>query len=318
MAVWNFILDKYKNSVDVILLYVLTSEGSSPGRQGFKMAVGADQTFEGSIGGGIMEHKFVEMAKSILANEAVQKKDLYKQVHSKTDADNQSGMICSGEQTIFLHAVSDVDIVAVEKIIRAEQENLGGTLLLSAPGVNYTSEIATENFYYEVEEERFLLKEKIGFKNTLHIIGGGHCALALSRLMSQMDFYIHLYDDRKALDTISKNTFVHEKHLLTSLSDVGSCIREQQNLFVVIMTFGYRTDDLALRSLIHKKFTYIGVLGSRKKIGQMFKAYREEGISKEKIECIHAPIGLPIKSQTPVEIAVSIAAEIIRVKNRGA
>ena len=63
MQVWEFIKDKLNASIEVMLLYVLGSEGSSPGRQGFKMAVAADGTFNGTIGGGIMEHKLVEKAR---------------------------------------------------------------------------------------------------------------------------------------------------------------------------------------------------------------------------------------------------------------
>jgi xanthine dehydrogenase accessory factor len=81
------------------------------------------------------------------------------------------------------------------------------------------------------------------------------------------------------------------------------------------MTFGYRTDDIALRALINKKFRYLGVLGSKAKIAKMFSDYKAEGWSEERLSQIHAPIGINIKSQTPEEIAVSIAAEIIKVKN---
>nr|MBU9937210.1 XdhC family protein [Ferruginibacter sp.] len=66
MDVWEFIHAKLSATVPVLLLYVLESEGSSPGRKGFKMAVSADGTFCGTIGGGIMEHKLVEKAKDIL------------------------------------------------------------------------------------------------------------------------------------------------------------------------------------------------------------------------------------------------------------
>lgn len=313
MNVWNFIYDKHKNNIGVILLYVLSSTGSSPGRQGFKMAVAADATFEGSIGGGIMEHKFVEMAKAFLREDA-QKNDTYRQVHSKEPGANQSGMICSGEQAIFLHRINPADVKAVEKIIQAEREFINSTLVLTEAGIDFLEVVATNDFYYEASEGKFLLKEKLGFKNTVHIIGGGHCALALSRLMSQMDFYIHVYDDRRDLSTLQKNKYAHEVHLLESYANLGS-LPEGQNVFVVIMTFGYRTDDLALRAVLDKEFTYTGILGSKKKIEQMFQAYRAEGVSEEKIARLHAPIGLKIKSQTPIEIAVSIAAEIIQVKN---
>ena len=81
------------------------------------------------------------------------------------------------------------------------------------------------------------------------------------------------------------------------------------------MTFGYRTDDIALKALLNKEFKYIGVLGSKNKMEKLFDDYRSEGISESVLKRIHTPIGLDIKSQTPEEIAVSIAAEIIKVKN---
>ena len=81
------------------------------------------------------------------------------------------------------------------------------------------------------------------------------------------------------------------------------------------MTFGYRTDDVALKALLGKEFKYIGLLGSKYKVEKMFDDYRKEGVKEEWLQRIHTPVGLAIKSQTPEEIAVSIAAEIIRVKN---
>jgi xanthine dehydrogenase accessory factor len=66
---------------------------------------------------------------------------------------------------------------------------------------------------------------------------------------------------------------------------------------------------------MNKSFKYFGLLGSRKKIEKMFADYRSEGIAEDILNKIHAPVGLHIKSQTPEEIAISIAAEIINEKN---
>lgn len=88
-----------------------------------------------------------------------------------------------------------------------------------------------------------------------------------------------------------------------------------ENSYVVIMTFGYRSDDTAIRALLHKEFKYFGVLGSKNKIKKMVADYGKENIAKDFLKKIHAPIGLQIKSETPEEIAISIAAEIIKVKN---
>ncbi|MDQ6756149.1 MAG: XdhC family protein, partial [Bacteroidota bacterium] len=117
--VWKFIFASFEKNIPVMLLYVLESSGSSPGRQGFFMAVNANKEMEGSIGGGIMEHKFVEMAKEKLAVDSWQlaEGEIRKQIHDKSAAKNQSGMICSGEQTIFLYRVDEKDISHIKNLI---------------------------------------------------------------------------------------------------------------------------------------------------------------------------------------------------------
>ena len=315
MKTWQFLHDKLAASIDVILLYVLESKGSSPGRQGFKMAVAADNDFSGTIGGGIMEHKFVEMARAKLQQEIVLS-IIYKQVHDKTVTKNQSGMICSGEQTVFFYKVQQKDIEQIEGLIHSLEAHKNGTLQLSPAGISFSPDIPGNDLYFEqYDADDFLLIEKTGFKNRLHIIGGGHCALALSKLMNGMDFYITLYEERDGLNTLEQNMYAHEKKIVASYNDLNELIEEGENVYVVIMTFGYRTDDIALKAIWNKHFKYIGVLGSRSKMEKMFSAYKRENMNEELLKNIHSPIGMQIKSQTAEEIAVSIAAEIISVKN---
>ncbi len=316
MQVWKFIQQKKQQSKRVMLLYVLDSLGSSPGRQGFKMAVSSDGDFCGTIGGGIMEHKFVELAKSRLQIPE-NKSNIIRQVHDKSATKNQSGMICSGEQTIFMYEISSVDLIEINKLVQSLIINRSGTLELTIDSLRFNEASLQESFQLEMNEDfsSFYYKEKTGFKNILHIIGGGHCALALSELMTKMDFYIHLYDEREGLSTIRENRFAHEIHIVDSYSQIGEMISSGRNVYVVIMTFGYKTDDMALRALLEKSFKYIGLLGSKKKIEKMFNDYKNEQINSELLNKIKAPIGIFIKSETVHEIAVSIAAEIIAVKN---
>jgi xanthine dehydrogenase accessory factor len=321
LAVWQLIKVSLQNDIPVMLLYVLESKGSSPGRQGFFMAVTADGKMQGSIGGGIMEHKFVEMAKEKLQAASIQLQagQVRKQIHDKSAAKNQSGMICSGEQTVFIYPVHLKEQVAVDRIISAFVANKTATLELSPLGISFYDEEIDRPFLYSMQDEHtWTYKERIGYLNHLYIVGGGHCALALSRLMSTMDFFIHLFDDREDLLTMQQNEFVHDKKLINSFEGLTSLIPSGQNNYVVLMTVGYRTDDISLRALAEKKFKYLGVLGSQKKIEKMFTDYRQEGMDEAFLQSIHAPIGLSIKSETPEEIAVSIAAEIIRVKNTDA
>lgn len=312
---WNFMLQNLLNRIPVMLLYVLESKGSSPGRQGFFMAVNASGNMQGSVGGGIMEFKFVEMAKEKLADDKPVL-SVRKQVHDKTAAKNRSGMICSGEQTVFLYRLPHDAVATVQHIITCLQQHTNGSLQLSPGGLLFSDLEAENDYAFDYRSEGdWLYKEKLGYKNRLHIIGAGHCAHALSRIMSLTDFYICLYDDRAGLNTFTGNAYAHEKKLLNDYTELKELI-QSGNHFVIVMTIGYRTDDLVIRTLIDKKFTYFGVLGSKAKLEKMFADYRKEGFSEAALENMHAPAGVPVNSRTPEEIAISIAAQIIAVKNK--
>lgn len=315
-AVWKLISSSLGLDIPVMLLYVLQSSGSSPGRQGFAMAVNSQGQMEGSIGGGIMEHKFVEMAKEQLSQHT-QTIALKQQFHDKKAAKNQSGMICSGEQTILLYTVKPDEKADVDALIKSLAEDKNGLLRLSPKGLAFTDNKADRDFLFTIKSETdWLYEEKTGYKNHLYIIGGGHCSLALSRLMNTMDFYIHIYDNRPELNTLADNDHVHEKTLVNNYIELKNLIPSGKSNYVLIMTFGYRTDDAALKALLDKEFKYLGLLGSKTKIAEMFNTYLSAGITTAaRLKKIHSPVGIHIKSQTPEEIAVSIAAQIVKVKN---
>ena len=300
-----------------MLLYVLQSNGSSPGRQGFFMAVNEVGDMQGSIGGGIMEYKFVEMAKEKLKHQS-DELILRKQLHDKAATKDQSGMICSGEQTILIYRVQKKDAVFIQGIIQCLQQYKNGLLHLNPAGLFFSADaVAEADYFFSMKsDEEWLYKEKLGYRNHLFIVGGGHCSLALSKLMCMMDFYIHVFDDRNNLPTVMENEWAHEKKVVDDYYQLKDLIPPGDRHYVVIMTVGYRTDDIALRALLGKEFKYFGLLGSKTKIEKMFSDYEAEGLDMQQFRQVHAPVGIAIKSQTPEEIAVSIAAEIIEVKNR--
>lgn len=315
IAIWKLIQNSLQHHIPVMLLYVLESKGSSPGRQGFFMAVNKNGEMAGSIGGGIMEHKFVELAKEKLQHQST-KSQIKKQLHDKSATKDRSGMICSGEQTVLISHVKEEEQNVIGDIIQCLEKNKTGTLQLSPKGIQFEEKDSTINYQFEFKlEGNWLYRERIGYKNHLYIIGGGHCALAFSKIMAMMDFYIRIYDERRGLNTMEQNEWVHEKILLNDYEELKELIPSDPDGFVVIMSFGYRTDAVALRSLLNKQYKYLGLLGSKKKIEEMFDQFRQEGVSNEILNSIHSPIGLSIKSQTPEEIAISIAAQIIAIKN---
>ena len=116
-------------------------------------------------------------------------------------------------------------------------------------------------------------------------------------------------------NTIEKNRFAHEIRIIDGYDRIGDYVDEGDTSYVVVMTLGYVCDGQAIRSLIYKDLKYFGVLGSNAKMSTMFKEFIKEGFPAEKLDRIRTPIGIAINSRTPEEIAISIAAEIISVKN---
>jgi xanthine dehydrogenase accessory factor len=314
---WQFIAERLSRDELVMLLVVAESSGSSPGRKGYKMAVAAHGELFGSIGGGVMEVKLVEESRALLRDTATTSV-LSEQVHRK-NAEHASGMICSGKQTVIFKLIAETDRSTVNTIVSAVATSRPAVLTITAAelavgppkgGTPYA------DFAFEkISDIDFRYTESLSFANDLYIIGGGHCALALSEIMSKMDFHISLFDDRPELNTIEKNRYAHEIKIIDGYERVGDFVSPGERSYVVVMTLGYISDGEAIRSLIGKELKYFGVLGSSAKMATMLKELVKEGLPREMLDRIRTPVGLPINSRTPEEIAVSIAAEIISVKN---
>jgi len=309
VSIWEFIYDHLVGDKSVILLVVLKSEGSSPGRQGFKMVVTEDGLTFGTIGGGIMEHKWVETAKSMLSRG--DKSDiLAPQYHDKKEGSNKSGMICSGMQLNLLLPISPSDIQTISQIIQQNE----GVISITNSGLQVIDAFDTR-FHY-ISETEWFYQEPILDLPIIHIIGGGHVSLALSELMKFVGFYVKVYDDRLDVPTLVNNHFADEKIIITTYDQIGKYITPTKNDFVVIMTVGYRSDKEALKQLIPFDFDYLGMMGSDYKIETLISELKNGGYSNQILNTLFSPVGIQIKSKTAQEIAVSIAAEIIQVKNK--
>ncbi|MDI9257629.1 XdhC family protein [Flavobacterium sedimenticola] len=283
----------------LILMVVVANNGSSPGRKGFKMVVTPQQMY-GTIGGGIMEHKMVELAESLLSKPPFTP-FVKHQIHDKSAPKDQSGMICSGEQTIAFYDLDTRFFSVTEKILSDEPLT-----------INYSNHGITLE---KPERFQWLYTEANCLTQKVYIIGGGHVGLALSEVLSKLDFELHLLDHRENLNTMDANTFVQSKQVI-DFETIDQYIPEGKKVYVVIMSFGYRTDDVIIRRLLGKKFKYIGMLGSVAKIKTLFQNLEADGFDKAQIAEVFAPIGLDIKSETTQEIAISIAAQLIQIRNQ--
>lgn len=318
---WKFISEHMKFGQSSELLIVFESKGSSPGRKGFKMAVSGTENWEmrGSIGGGIMEHKLVELSRARIKNDMT---DILikRQVHRKDEAKDQSGMICSGEQTIAfvpMRADDKERLKTVLSIMEALQGNDPGTLKITNNSFEFIPKQIPENDKEGIynSDDDWEYTECVGFSDSVYIVGGGHVSQALCDILSNLEFHVTVFDEREDLKTMVENDDAHVK-VVVPYEEVAAQIPEGPNTYVILVTFGYRTDKIVLEGMLDKEYAYLGMMGSEKKIDEMYADLRMDGVPKEKLDRVSAPIGMPINSKTPTEIAVSIVAELIELKNK--
>jgi len=313
MNIWSFIRSKLEAGNRICLMVVIQNSGSSPGRSGFKMAVSEDGQLAGSIGGGVMEYKLVELARKQFS--AVKPAFLLKQDHEQTGTPDSSGMICSGSQYVAFYPINQSYLPFLSGINESSKIQIEYTE--NGFSATESTEVPPSQPFVSKDLKQWKLVEQPGLENQLFIIGGGHVSVAVSQLFKLLDFQVTVLDDRNmGLSTIQQNVYADHIRII-DYKEVADQIPEGPHVFVVIMTFGHRSDARVLELLLDKNVRYLGMMGSERKVHTIFDDLRSKGVSEERLSMIDAPIGLPINSQTPMEIAVSLAGKIIMVKNGG-
>ncbi|MBZ0180925.1 MAG: XdhC family protein [Melioribacteraceae bacterium] len=312
---WQFARDNINEYDKVLLLTVADSSNHSPGRQGFKMLLTQSGLTKGTVGGGIMEKQLIDYGIELLSRK--EEKQIKRLQHSpKTDLE-QSGLICGGFQTIIFSILTLNEINTINKILENLNKRENGLLKLSYNLFEYDSSQSQKDdcfFNYENDSE-FLYKENIGFTDTAYIIGGGHVGLAVSQIMKFIGFYVIVFDHRNDVFTMNQNTYADEK-IITDYKNVNQFIKEGSKSYAIIVTPMHVGDKDALGSVIKLDLKYIGMMGSARKIKTVINNLAKDGVDKKLFEEVHTPIGLEIEAETPEEIAVSIAAEIISIKRK--
>lgn len=159
-----------------------------------------------------------------------------------------------------------------------------------------------------------VLIEPLFSPHPLYIIGAGHCGRALADIAVKADFLVTVIDNRHGL--LQADAFPPEAKLIhNDYSDLDKAVTFSNNAYIVIMTYGHVHDMEVLEYCLRKPFRYLGMIGSSKKVAETLAIVKAKGFTDEELSRLHAPIGLPIGSHTPYEIAVSILAELISIKN---
>jgi xanthine dehydrogenase accessory factor len=150
-------------------------------------------------------------------------------------------------------------------------------------------------------------------KPKIMMIGAGHVGFAISKLVEFLDYKLSIIDDRQEFANADKYPQATEIYCDPHIEKAIEQVHIDNNTYIIIAT---KDSDLSsLKKVIHSNAAYLGMIGSKRKVAIAMEQLKVEGISDERIQLIHAPVGLDIGSETPEEIAVSILAEILMVKN---
>lgn len=327
------LLRELEDNRPAVLCGIVASHGSTPRGAGAKMLVLEDGSTAGTIGGGAVEYRAARLAGELLA-----KKESRFESYRLTPGDVAGvGMICGGDVRVYFQYFSP-EQTAVRKTL----EN--ALALLDAPGPSWLvtamdgsgwrmgtydringlrgPEIPMERLEpllggggMLAEEEDVLFAEPLARAGTVYLFGGGHVARELAHILAMTDFRVAVYDQREQAVT---REFFPEASVLAcgpfpeALERVGPVSGED---YVVIMTPGHQGDYEVLSQALRTPAKYIGCIGSRKKIAAARERLLTDGFTEAEIGRVYAPIGLPIGGETPAEVAVSVAAQLIACRS---
>jgi xanthine dehydrogenase accessory factor len=157
--------------------------------------------------------------------------------------------------------------------------------------------------------------QPLGVPGTAYVFGAGHCGKSLIPLLSMVGFRTVIVDDRADFANAERFPDADSVVVSESFDDSLASLPIDDQSYLVIMTRGHTFDRSVLAQALATPALYVGMIGSRKKVAETFQTLREQGFTDDDLARVHSPIGMAIGAETPEEIAVSIAAEIIRVRH---
>jgi xanthine dehydrogenase accessory factor len=158
--------------------------------------------------------------------------------------------------------------------------------------------------------------DKIAQPFRVVVMGGGHISQPLVQILGMMNFAVTVIDDRPQFANAPRFPTA-QRVICQTFTKALESLKLDSNTALIIVTRGHRYDLDCLRATINKKFRYLGMIGSKRRVKEIIKLLQDEGVSAECLNRLNAPIGLDIGAETPTEIAVSIAAEVVAVFRGG-
>lgn len=310
-----------------MLCIVTEAAGSTPRGAGTMMAVLSGGETLGTVGGGTVEYACIKRAAKAL-DEGADALEHYTLTSAGAAA---LGMICGGNQSIYFHRLHGRDdALLIETAAAFYDGRTDGWLFLKLhpDGQGVCDLYANGRLLFgrfPMPDEAALPRRKPRMENglfllplsrsqTVYVFGGGHVSLSLVSLLDTVGFSTVVYDDRP--EFASADRFPTAQRVICApFDELSAHLSPTDNDFAVVMTRGHEGDLLVQRQLLAYPLPYIGVIGSRRKAASQHQALLSDGFDEAALRVIHSPVGLAIGAQTPAEIAVSIAAELIRLRS---
>ena len=344
------IIESMKKNRFVVLATIIKLVGSGPRGAGTKFLIMEDGSFTGTIGGGLLEAKVLEGAKKVFAQSLPHRIQFSL---SGTDV-AETDMLCGGDAEVFLEPISPEHSEGVKifkRVLEIQKRGGSGLLVtvldpkrwdkgsilkafLEPDGVRIGSLPRMEDVEKKlVEDMPELIKgrqpslmtwedddgtvdvfvEPILSDPVLYVFGAGHVSSQIVPLASHVGFKVVVIDDRPDFVDPRKFPEATEVHAYP-FDGVLQKLPVGESSYLVIVTRGHIHDMTVLAQCLKTDATYIGMIGSRRKIGIIYEKLLEQGFTQEDLDRVHAPIGLEIGAETPEEIAVSIVGELIQVR----
>jgi len=341
---------------DGVMAVIFARAGSAPRTAGARMLVRRDGTIAGTIGGGLLEARVLNIARRVFETGAAEVEEF-----ALTGADaSQMEMICGGEVAVLVEFIdaSQPDLADFyRKVESAAAHRRRSWLLTDLPAGDRAGQIAHAlvqptadrfeaglelvalnpaefhpplqalslflqhsqahasryPFIYQQDQQR-LLVEPLGAPGSLFLFGGGHVSQKLAPLAHTLGFRIVVIDDRSEYANPERFPQADQFIVPGSFDDAVRQCEIDAESYLVIVTRGHLHDKTVLAQALRTPAAYIGMIGSIRKRNAVYADLRAEGFSDADFERVHSPIGLEIGAESPEEIAVSIAAELIRVR----
>ncbi len=314
----------------VALATVLATRGSTPREPGAHMAVRRDRSIAGTVGGGQGEADVIAAAMDVI--EGGRSRLLPLEMWAE-GGETGEGMVCGGSMQILIEPLTaDRDLPWLDRLLRITgeakeaflvrelDERSGEAILLhvlgegeEAPGVPPLPP------FFEEEARRIrsvdtLSIERVPPRDQLLVFGAGHVGVSLCEVASLLDFDVHVFDDRGEFatpDRFPRAFQVHSAPWASMLAEIPA----GERVYAVLVAHGYSVDVMVLEKMLRREYAYVGVIGSRRRATTVRRLLVEKGFASDDLARLYSPIGIDIGAQTPAEIAISIAGELVAVRN---